>query len=36
MAEGNSVADTHMQTNLRTRTTGSWCAGLTYTFASIH
>jgi hypothetical protein len=36
LSEGSSVADTNQLTNLATRTTASWFAGLTYTFASIH
>jgi hypothetical protein len=36
LSEGSSVADTNQLTNLGARTTASWFAGLTYTFASIH
>lgn len=35
LAEGSSVSDTNQLTNLGTRTTASWFAGLTYTFASL-
>ena len=33
--EGRAVADTNVLTNLITRTTHSWFAGITYTFASL-
>lgn len=35
LSEGLSVADTNQLTNLATRTTSSWFAGLTYTFTSL-
>ena len=35
VVEGRAVTDTNFLTNLRTRTTHSWFAGVTYTFASL-
>ncbi len=35
VVEGRSVTDTNFLSNLGTRTTRSWFAGVTYTFASI-
>ena len=35
VVEGRSVTDTNFLSNLGTRTTSSWFAGATYTFASI-
>jgi hypothetical protein len=33
--EGRAIADTNVLSNLITRTTHSWFAGVTYTFASL-
>ena len=35
LSEGSAVADTNQLSNLGTRTTASWFAGMTYTFASL-